>query len=74
MSLYKGFPTDPSLGPAEIEASSSESIIRIVQGLECHDADVFLNDRYDYSIRLEPSGIWSIFQRGEAEPEIPLTG
>ncbi|HEX8057013.1 MAG TPA: hypothetical protein VF481_10145 [Novosphingobium sp.] len=74
MPLYKVFPTDPSLGSAEVEASSTERILGIVQGLECHEADVFLEDRYAFSIRLEQSGIWSIFQRGEAQPEIPLTG
>lgn len=74
MPLYKVFPTDPSLGSAELEASGTERILGIVQGLECHEADVFLEDKYAFSIRLERSGLWSVFQRGEADPEIPLTG
>lgn len=69
MPLYKVFPTDPSLASAEVEASSTERILGIVQGLECHEADVFLEDKYAFSIRLEQSGIWLIFQRTESEPD-----
>lgn len=74
MPLYKVYPTDPSLGSAEVETSSRERILGVVQGLQCQEADIFLGDIYAFSIRLEPSGMWLIFQRGDAEPEIPLDG
>lgn len=73
MPLFKILPTDQTYSAVEIEAIDASAALNVVSQIECKEADVFENDSYAFSVRLDRNGLWSIFQRHEnAEANIQI--
>lgn len=69
MPRFKILPTDQSFHSAQIVARSEVEVLGIVARLDCKEADVLQGGAYLYSVRLDASGIWYIFQRDEPESD-----
>jgi hypothetical protein len=65
MPRFKILATDHSYS-TEIIADKAAAIFTTVDRLECKEADVLIDGAYSFSVRLEQSGFWSIFQRDHA--------
>lgn len=74
MPEFRIFPRD-SFSPASgIEAKDAAHVLLIVGRLDCREADVLQDGVYDFSLRLDDSGAWHIFQRSDEETRIPIAG
>jgi hypothetical protein len=62
MPRFKILATDRSYASAEITARDAGGILHIVGQLDCTAADVLQDDIYSFSVRLNRSGMWTIFQ------------
>jgi len=49
--------------PAAIFNADQTDAFHMVSRLNCGEADVFENDQYKFSLRLEVGGLWNIFRR-----------
>lgn len=58
-------PTDKN-EPAGIFDAEHIDALHMVSRLRCREADVFENNLYRYSLRLEAGGLWNIFQRADS--------
>jgi hypothetical protein len=56
-------PVDQSRSPTEIAALDGGAVLNVVSQIGCEEADVLQDGDYAFSVRLSPSGVWSIFQR-----------
>jgi hypothetical protein len=76
MPRYTIIPTDRSSESAEIEAVDGAGVLDFVGRLDCQEADVLQDGVYAFSVRLSPSGMWSIFRREDdgGVPDIPELG
>ncbi len=63
MPKFKILPADQSYSSAEITAADAAAVLGVVGQLNCRDADVLQDDVYSFSLRLNESGMWSIYQR-----------
>lgn len=68
MPLFQIQPTDQPFPTAEIIASDAARVFTIVQRLDCQAADVLRDGEYAFSILLNPTGMWSIYQRKDFSP------
>lgn len=69
MPLFKIYPADQPYFSAEVIVASSEAVLRMVQRLDCREADVERDGAYCFSVRLSDHGVWTIFRRGEIDVE-----
>jgi hypothetical protein len=76
MPRFQIRPFDRSHAPAEIVAPHAAGVLRMIQKLECKEADVFRDDAYNFSVRLAENGMWCIFQREPVPTDriTPLAG
>jgi len=56
-------PIDPAEVRIEIDAPDAAAVLKAVESLICGEADVLADGRYAFSIRLDASGLWVIFER-----------
>lgn len=63
MRKFQIRPINP-MGPSvEIIAHDASPVLNLVHRLGCGDADVSRDGHYSFSVRLECSGFWCIYQR-----------
>lgn len=67
MPRYTVLPVDCDLAPVEITAHDAGAVLNLVCRLDCGEADVLHDGVYNFSVRLSSNGLWSIFQRHEAQ-------
>lgn len=63
MPCYKILTRDGSFRSAELTAQDAGGVLNVVTQMNCSEADVLEGDRYCFSVRLDKSGMWCIFQR-----------
>jgi hypothetical protein len=72
MPRFQILPTDPSLPMTEFVAADAVEVLIVVQRLSGKNADIWCDDTYAYSLRLDDNGLWHVFQREEVV-EIKVT-
>lgn len=63
MPHFRIYPTDLSHPPMESTSPDPSSVLNLVERTHCGEADVHRDDVYSFTVRLNPGGVWSIFQR-----------
>jgi len=65
---FKILPTDQAFSTTEVVAADGAAVLHCVSRIKCGEADIFQDDNYAFSVRLNRNGLWSIFQR-ETPPD-----
>lgn len=72
MPRFQIKPIDQSVPTAEIIVPDAARVLAVVERLSCQSADVLRDGEYAFSIQLNSTGMWSIFQRtGYSLGEVP---
>jgi hypothetical protein len=63
MPSFRVLPVDRSFPSVDFTAKDGREIFSLVDRLACREADVLVDGSYSFSVRMNNSGMWSIFQR-----------
>jgi hypothetical protein len=68
-------PTDRSRPPVQVDAVDGAAVLHRICRQHCHEAEVYRDKEYVFSVRLGENGVWTVFQRQEGgRPRPPAPG
>jgi len=66
MPRFRIYPIDPVSPPIEFKSRDVAQVLSVLKGLGVGHADVWRNQKYRFSVRIQSNGLLYIYQRAKA--------